>query len=122
MYIKNLTQHAATPEQIAAGVVDLAGDERTQLVNLLNFSELPTRAEILARAIKLAFLAGDANQAMIGGAPFLMSALENALTEVGIDPIYSFSVRCSAEKLVDGVVVKTSSFSHAGFVSTCDAS
>lgn len=34
----NLTQHQATPEQIAAGVVDLPPNEREELCRLLTFS------------------------------------------------------------------------------------
>lgn len=60
MKIVNLTQHAGTAEQLAAGVADL-GATSLELKRLLTFDSLPTREEIEARA------------AMIGGAPFLMA-------------------------------------------------
>ena len=54
---------------------------------------------------------------MIGGAPYLMSALENALMAVGIKPLYSFSERVSMEETIaDGTVRKTNVFRHVGFV------
>lgn len=131
--ILNLTQHSATPEQIAAGVVDLPAPERAALIEALTFGELPERAEVLARAEFVAELAasiefGDddavnagagqrAMRAMIGGAPFFMSPLEAALQEVGIIPLYAFSVRESVEETQpDGTVRKTAVFRHAGFV------
>ena len=80
--ILNLTQHPATPEQIAAGVVDLQGDQLADLKTLLTFEQLPTRQEIEERPffiVRLAFanaLGADMDEdpmpsrAMIGGAPF----------------------------------------------------
>ena len=54
---------------------------------------------------------------MIGGAPFLMSPLESALLNNGIEPVYAFSTRESVEKkLPDGSVQKTNIFKHKGFV------
>lgn len=127
--IINLTQHPATPEQREAGVVDIPTAERDQLLKLLTFDALPSREKIAARAAVIAELAaqnglgGDDGDdplpeaAMIGGAPYLMSALEAALAAVGIKPIYAFSVRESVEKTQpDGTVLKTSVFNHAGFV------
>ena len=54
---------------------------------------------------------------MIGGAPFFMSALERALLDVGITPLYAFSIRESVEKAAeDGTVTKINVFKHVGFV------
>jgi len=54
---------------------------------------------------------------MIGGAPFLMSALEDALVIAGITPLYAFSVRESVEaEQADGSVRKVAVFRHLGFV------
>ena len=54
---------------------------------------------------------------MIGGAPWLMSSIENALRDHRITPIYAFSVRESAEQVQpDGSVRKVNIFRHAGFV------
>ena len=54
---------------------------------------------------------------MIGGAPFLMGALESELKNRGIQPMYAFSVRDSVEKQnPDGSVTKQNVFKHAGFI------
>ena len=119
MTILNLTLHPATPEQIAAGVVDLCGDQRNLLVALLTFDTLPTRAEVEQRADAIALIAANHTHpaAMIGGAPFLMAALVNALNAELIQALYAFSTRESVEKtLPDGGIEKTSVFRHAGFV------
>lgn len=120
----NLTQHAATPEQLAAGVIDPTGAVAADIRELLTFDQLPSRQEIADRARHLADLArsvldredsGDA--VMIGGAPYLMAALERALAAVGIEAHYAFSVRESVEQTQqDGSVRKVNIFRHAGFV------
>lgn len=114
----NLTQHPATKEQIEQGVVDLGDDDRETLQKLLTFESLPDAGEIHNRAAKIAALASaaGAKKAMIGGAPFLMSALEAALKNRGIMPCYAFSARISIEVEEDGEVHKTSVFKHLGFV------
>lgn len=119
MKIVNLTQHTATAEQIAAGVVDLEGAEHVALVSLLTFNELPTNFEIRARARSIAQLATDvdAKAVMIGGAPWLMASLEYNLRVYEIDAYYSFSVRESAEEIQpDGSVKKVNVFRHKGFI------
>jgi len=118
--IVNLTQHEASAEQRAAGVFDLEGGDYFEsgagyvLKQLLTFDTLPSREELEQRADQIAALAigTRATIAMIGGAPYLMSALERALKASGIRPVYAFSERVSSEK--DGV--KTSTFRHVGFV------
>lgn len=115
--IINLTQHLATPEQAASGVVEPADKAAVQAA--LTFRSLPTLGEIKAKAKVLAEIAEavGARTAMIGGAPYLMSALERALTQRGITPVYAFSVRESVETTApDGAVVKTNVFRHVGFV------
>ena len=125
--IINLTQHAATPEQVAAGVVDLSPEKRKELSQLLTFDNLPVKGEVEARAKALADFAAQALKelglrrvgapAMIGGAPFLMVHLHLALIERRVHPMYAFSVRESVETtLPDGKVVKTAVFKHGGFV------
>lgn len=129
--ILNLTQHPATPEQVAAGVVDLPADEREELKELLTFKEIPTPAEIERRAASIAaridlwyrglyLPEGDSVPklygAMIGGAPYLMPALERAVANYFVVPLYAFSRRESVERVVNGEVVKTSRFVHLGFV------
>lgn len=121
--IINLTQHPATADQIAVGVVDLPADQRARLCALLTFDALPKREEIEDAAEQIALLAdailpeeGD-HAAMIGGAPWLMAPLERALLEQRIRPVYAFSVRESVEQtLPDGSVMKVNVFRHAGFV------
>jgi hypothetical protein len=126
--IINLTQHEARPEQIAAGVYDLEGEHLARLRELLTFEDLPAPREIAARAKAITDLATASAGypvpalAMIGGAPFLMGALECALRLRGIEPRYAFSKRESVEEIVRdaehpfGIVRKTQVFRHLGFV------
>ncbi len=140
MSIINLTQHPATPEQVAASVFDLPPNLRGDLSALLTFDAIPSVEEIKARAhdiaIMAAMLASGADrheesdgavaendsgafalQAMIGGAPYLMAPMEAALRDNGIEPVYAFSVRESVEQAQpDGTVRKINIFRHAGFV------
>lgn len=123
--ILNLTQHRATPDQLAAGVVDLTGVDREELRELLSFAELPREGEPEARARAIAEIARRAagNVAedeevfgMIGGAMWLMAPLETALANAGIAPVFAFSVRESVETTdADGSVRKTAIFRHRGF-------
>lgn len=127
--IINLTQHKATKTQRKAGVVDLPDDKRVQLQDALTVNELPDRQDVLDRAETIAALAvnnglgGDDSddptpqQVMIGGAPWLMSALESALINRDIKPVYAFSRRESAdEPQADGTIRKVQVFRHLGFV------
>lgn len=115
--ILNLTQHNATLEQIEAGVTEPS--DKKEIQDLLTFNKMPTREEILDRASKLCHLAHcyGADKVLIGGAPYLMGALEDELERTGITPVYSFSERVSVEKTdTDGTVRKTNEFRHVGFV------
>ena len=117
--ILNLTQHKATAEQVAACVVDVATEDSASLVCALTFEVLPTALEILERAEYIGALATDYghSQAMIGGALWLMAPLAAELRARGIEPLFAFSVRESAETVQpDGSVRKTMIFRHAGFV------
>jgi hypothetical protein len=124
--ILNLTQHPATPAQIAAGVVDLPANEREVVSKLLTFDTLPKEGEVFDRAYALAAAASESlgrmgaevfGQVMIGGASWLMSALETALRDNGIEPLYAFSIRESVEEVqANGTVRKVNTFQHAGFV------
>lgn len=126
MIILNLTQHRATPEQIAQGVADLPEAQRQELHNLLTFEEAPSCGEVWRRALAIARLCDtvipdegtDTFRAMIGGAPFLLTVLEQVLhEECGLGSCFSFSKRVSAEITgANGEVVKTSAFKHVGFV------
>jgi hypothetical protein len=124
MKILNLTQHAATLEQIADGVVDLPEDARKKLSALLTFDELPSTDELIFRAEELADFAAKAiqdhncsDQVMIGGAPFFMGFLEVELFTRGLQPVYAFSKRVVEEVTKeDGTVEKKAVFKHLGFV------
>ena len=118
MSILNFTQHAATAEQLDAGVIDLMQHDLASLKALLNFVGLPTADEIYERAYAIAALAENlfAETVMVGGAPFLMPVLQKALQMRGITVLYAFSERVSIEKIVNGVVVKTNEFKHIGFI------
>jgi hypothetical protein len=129
--ILNLTQHAPTPEQVAAGVVEPKPEVKAAIVAALTFDSLPSREEIGARAADLAEIAcrydiADTDDdigeefpgaAMIGGAPYLMAALERELSARGVRPLYAFSTRESVEQTQpDGSVRKINVFRHIGFV------
>ena len=121
--IINLTQHAATPDQIEAGVIDLPQAVRQQLSELLTFNELPEAADMEARAEAIRALVDTQRQAldvdvdavMVGGAPFFMGYLEYALLPA-YQVVYAFSRRVSVEEIIDGVVRKVNTFRHEGFV------
>jgi hypothetical protein len=128
--ILNLTQHVSTDEQKAQLVVEPRMC-KAKIQKLLTFEEIPTREEIEARAKELAriaaseasFYAGDTDneiwitRVMIGGAPYLMGALEKALRECGFTPVYAFSKRESIDQpQPDGSVRKIAVFRHLGFV------
>jgi len=127
--VLNLTQHAATSEQVAAGVIDLTGEKLATVRDWLTFDEPPREALIEARASALAQAAsrepvgGDYVRgrrypyAMIGGAPYLMGPLERALQARGVHALYAFSRRESVEQeQPDGSVRKINVFRHLGFV------
>ena len=123
MKILNLTQHKATPDQVAAGVIDLDDVMRATVQNLLTFDELPSLEEVEDRAGELGKVADIecsrivTRTVMIGGAPYLMSSLEAALSYYDLDAVYAFSMRESVEETQpDGRVVKRNEFKHIGFV------
>jgi hypothetical protein len=114
--IINLTQHAPSAEQTAAGVFN---SPQWEVVKVLStFEEMPTysRCVFWAREIAQIAKASGATSAMIGGAPFFMRHLEDALHMQGIAALYAFSVRESTEQAQpDGSVRKVNVFKHVGF-------
>lgn len=115
--ILNLTQHNATPEQLAAGVFEPKQKEFVK--KLLTFDEIPTRDELMKRAITLSAVAWEskADGALIGGAPYLTGFLERELKRTGIKPVYAFTKREVLEfPQPDGSVKKVAVFRHLGFV------
>lgn len=130
--ILNLTQHPATPEQTAQGVQDLPCGALQGLKALLTFDDMPSVQEIEDRAAAIAELAASVDMlasddadsppphaAMIGGAGYLLPALERHLRGYGIDPLQAFTRREVVEAAgPDGAVVKTAVFRHVGWVRT----
>lgn len=117
--VVNLTQHKATEEQLAEGVIDLPEEDRAYLQTLLTFNQIPQSSLIATRAADIADIAVKygATHAMIGGAPFLMSQMEAALKAQGVQPLYSFTQRVTEEQTQqDGTVKKVALFRHEGFV------
>jgi hypothetical protein len=129
--IINLTQHPASPEQIAAGVVDLPAGKLKSLHDALTFDQLPDPADIYLRAHYIAELAIECAlragvddsavplaRAMIGGALWLMPPLSKALLDRGIVSVFAFSARETSEEIQpDGSTRKLTVFRHRGFVS-----
>lgn len=123
MKILNCTQHSATPDQIAAGVVEPDQIPNNSMKNtiksLITFNDIPTGEEMAQRAADLADLVSQSpcRSVMIGGAPYFMSYLEFSLRAAGITPLYSFTKRETVETPnEDGTVTKTAVFKHIGWV------
>lgn len=118
--ILNLTQHVATPEQIAQGVVEPANKKEVR--ELLTFVGIPTQNQMLKNARELVDIAlkEGADAVMIGGAPYFMPYLEYEFlfaNEHGIKTLYAFSERMSVDEIQpDGSVIKRTVFKHTGFV------
>jgi len=115
----NLTQHLATTDQLADGVVNLSEIQRQSLIALLSFDELPEPSDTQKRAKAIAAIAKyhNATAALIGGALWLMPALIKSLTAESIEPYYAFSKRVTQEdRLSDGTIQKVTYFRHSGFI------
>lgn len=123
MSILNATQHQATSEQLEDGVFEACDFDKQAIRELLTFDSIPTLRELHGRADRLAYVIAnacwewDCSTALIGGAPFFMSSLEDALFSYKITPVYAFSQRVSVEETQsDGTVRKVNQFKHLGFV------
>ena len=115
MAILNLTQHVASPEQLAAGVVEPSDKEAIRAS--LTFATLPSQEDLGEACHALCAAAAGFESAMIGGAPFLMRPLAESLQGEGITPLFAFSKRESVESVEsDGSVRKVAVFRHLGFV------
>ena len=116
MTIFNVTQHTASKEQLNAGVVELNEICQGEVRSYLTFTSIPAKSVLQenARRLVASLLAyhPEAKTALIGGAPFFMSALEQALKAKGVEAVYAFTQRTVEEK--DGV--KKSVFKHEGFI------
>lgn len=134
--ILNLTQHVATPEQIEAGVFEPSEEDKKQIQRHLTFEDIPSKEMIESRAKEIARISTEIfnkidyeeeynhfdycpieRRAMIGGSPYLMSTLEQALRACGFRVLYAFSKRESVDQTQpDGSVRKVAVFKHCGFV------
>ncbi len=119
MILINLTQHNLTQEQLK-NAVEVGTDVRDEVIKLITFNGLPTAGEIKDNASRLAEICRDmhASHAVIGGAPYFMGPLEQALRRVGVTPLYAFTERVTVE-VTDpntGEVTKTSKFNFAGWI------
>lgn len=136
--IINLTQHEMTGDQYKYNDENLveikfkpyngtSAGSPDYVKRLLNFDTIPSKKEIMDRAVALAaYASGLLNQAkndddklfaMIGGAPYLMGPLEEMLKNEGIQPLYAYSKRVSVETTQpDGSVIKTAKFVHEGYI------
>jgi ABC-type branched-subunit amino acid transport system substrate-binding protein len=117
MNIINLTQHQATQAQATEGVIE--PQNKAMITALLTFEEIPSRFAMLERANTLAVMAkrSGCDAAMVGGAPYFMGPLCDALKEQGVKPLFSFTERKSMEVTnQDGTVTKTAVFAHVGWV------
>lgn len=119
MNIINLTQHAATEDQINDGVIDLQGDLKAALVAAITFPAVYDHAELVSRAKRVVGIVKDsqidAQHVMIGGMPSFMPVLQQVLQEAG----YRVGFACTDRVSVDvpdgnGGVRKTSVFKHVG--------
>lgn len=119
MIIINLTQHNLTQEQLK-GAVEVGTDVRDEIVKLITFNGLPTAGKIKDNASRLAEICRDmhTSHAVIGGAPYFMGSLEQALRRVGVTPLYAFTERVAVEVTnpETGEVTKTSKFNFAGWI------
>jgi hypothetical protein len=95
MKVLNLTPFQTTSSQFIAGVVDLPESERVKLIKLLAFTAVPLQKELIERSEAIAEIARKSgyDTAMIGGVPYMLTVLERSLNSVGINPVYSFTIR-----------------------------
>lgn len=117
--VLNLTQHKATPDQIAVGVFDAPDDLREIIADLLTFDQPPTHAQMRVRARELARIVSmfQVDKVMVGGAPFFMGPLVAELRYIHRASLFAFSRRESVDQpQPDGTVRKVAVFKHAGFV------
>jgi hypothetical protein len=130
--VVNMTQHAATAEQRADGVVDLPDSMRQALSSYLTFETLPSAGDLHLAAGAIAdlfdlFVASELEEdfsgdisgwpvPLIGGAPYLMPFLERVFLDRHSPVLYSFSQRESVDTASPAGTKKVSLFRHAGFI------
>lgn len=144
MPILNMTQHTATVDQVATGIVDLPASYLEALRDILTLPADYTKTELEFRAKRLVGLAKDAwadiahnnaiqaghlppddvyqnhfyhtsKEVMVGGLPSLMSHLERAFAAEGFKVGYARTERVSVDQpQADGSTKKTAVFKHTG--------
>lgn len=120
MAILNLTQHNATADQLAAGIIDLPAEFKAELVKIITFPAIYDKYELELRARRVYSLILDlpcnikVDGVMIGGMPSFMPVLEKELVECGVRVGYACTERQSVDKEVDGKIIKTAIFVHVG--------
>lgn len=125
--ILNLTQHNATKEQEFAGIINLPENYQEVLKKLLTFPTTYTRKDLEQRALQIHELTRDfvgecfgcspsmaLDGVMIGGMPSFMPVLESTLISKELHVGYACTERQAIDKVVDGKVIKTAIFVHAG--------
>jgi len=112
--IINLTQHNASKEQIDENVINLSENDLNEVKKLLTINKGDNNLKERANEIVKIAKSYNVDKAMIGGAPFFMNILIEALKQANIEPFFAFSERVSVE--VDGV--KKSVFKHCGWYNT----
>jgi len=119
MNILNLTQHAATEDQLAGGVIDLQGELKAALVAAITFPPVYDHDMLVSRAKRVVGIVRDAQvdcgHVMIGGMPSFMPVLQQVLQEAGYHVGYACTDRVSVDVPDgNGGVRKTSVFKHVG--------
>lgn len=119
MKIVNFTLRAATPEQLAEGVIEVSDEDRLRIHELFKFQYVPDAYEVTVRARLLAQLAEsyDAGYVLVDGPPFLMVALDIALRALNVYPLYALSKKEITKTIrPDGTVVEQSVTKPVGWV------
>lgn len=119
MKIYNFTVHKLTDEQKEQGAVEVSEDIRNQILNILNFEEMPSLQILNNRASELRYIAikNNMRKILIGSGVLAFNYfLVKKLCEVEITPFYSFNRRvCVETHKGNGEVKKEYTFKHLGF-------
>ena len=120
MKVFNLTKHQMTPDQIAAGGLNVPSAQAA--TELHDFVVMPTAADMQLRASALMSLAQEAGAVagdgvMLAGAMYFIPPLVDAARDAGFVPTLSFTQRVAVEKpLEDGSVKLEYIFRHEGWM------
>jgi len=121
--ILNLTQFPATPEQVAAGVVDPGEETRIEIYRNSTFTSLPSPALLQSRARNIVDIATRSISVftqfspyvMINPPPYLVKDLTVCLKDHDLVPVFPFSIwERTGERGENGRRPKL--WHHAGFI------